>query len=151
MVKFDKDKHFIEDVHADNGVLVIDTNCQGVWETGALKEMRLAFPKIYSAYKRLCFNQLLNVGSCYILEEGGYKVALLVTKKNYLNRDRDTLLSNLDKALDELFSKVPSDVWLYSPIIGRRDACGIFLLKKIRDKNVLNYNWIICTKKGSIC
>lgn len=147
-IKFVKEQFSLEDLK-DRGVIVVDTNLQGLWEFGDLKLMQYAFPKIYAYYQKICKNpDLVKPGRCLLLEEDGYKVALLIAKRNR-KEDLQTASAQFEEAVKDLLRIVPSDVFIYSPILGRYDkyfgTYATIINKLIRPEL---RNWFVYTKKG---
>lgn len=152
MVKF-VDKHFVMEMNIDEGAVVIDADLQGAWEFGDQEQMRYAFPRAYNAYNRLCMNGLARVGTALIVEDCGYKIVILFTKR-HRNDSKELTLSNFRLAIDDMIRKIPSDVFVYSPILGRADHCFDEMLKVIyRIGEEINgsagYNWFVYNKKGN--
>jgi len=151
MVKF-VHKKFIEDIQSDSGVMVIDADLQGAWELGDQKEMRLAFPRAYEMYHRNCILGLARVGTSMLIEDSGYKIVILFTKKHRKD-SKELVVTNFKLALDDMLHKVSSDIFIYSSILGRVDGCFNEILQLLyrtvgMKDGFAGYNWYIYNKKG---
>lgn len=144
-------KQFLIDMDNHTGAIVIDSDMQGAWELGDQAQMKLAFPRAYEMYHRHCQLGLAKVGTCMLVEDSGYKIVILFTKKHRKD-SKALIISNFNLALDDMMSKVPADVFIYSPILGRADHCFTEMLESlyriVRTVNgVVGYNWFIYNKK----
>jgi hypothetical protein len=147
-VKFVNENIFTKD--ADAGLFIIDVDMQGVWLNAEQHLFYNAFPKTFKRYQMICRTQYKDkAGTCIFLEEDGYKIALIVTKI-YRKTKKEDVVENFERALKHLFTFIPSDVFLYSPVLGRGDRCGSEFLGKI-NKLLLNEkngaaprNWTVC-------
>ncbi len=143
-------KELLEEDLSYRGVIVIDTNLQGAWETGILYQMKMAFPKIYKHYMSICLrgDRLYKPGDAVLLTEDGYKVVLLFTKDKR-KVARSIVLSNLEIAIKNMLRLVGSDEFIYSPILGREDGQFVETLSTIKKliKPELR-NWFIYTRKS---
>lgn len=140
-------KEFITENKPGEGVLVLDTHLQGAWETSDHARLRWSFPRTYKAYQATCFKDYKRVGTSMLLEEDGYKIALLFTRQNR-KESKEKMMDNLSLALQDLFRKVPCDVYLYSPILARSDGCFneiVLMLNKLTKP--MNYIWHVCRKE----
>lgn len=151
MVKFLKENVLTFD--ADAGVFVIDVDLQGLWFGPEHSQFRDAFPKVYNLYRNICIHDYKNrLGTSILLEESGYKVALLVTKKTRKTKPEDAL-KYFESSIKHLFSIVPSDVFLFSPILARRDGnfnnylVALSRLTGDTDGEAGRY-WTICRGEG---
>lgn len=143
-------KEFITDNHPQEGVLVIDTDLQGTWEFQEHARFRWAFPNTYRLYQKTCMYDYNRAGTCLLTEEGGYKLALLFSRVHRKDSKEDMLV-NISKAIDELFRKVPCDVFIYSPVLARKDKCFDVIRQGIKQKLTVNgvasRNWFIYRKQ----
>lgn len=133
------------------GITVLDVDTQGAWELYDHSYMRDAFPKVYSEYKLLCYNDPNLVGTAKLFDEGGYRVVLLFTRKNR-NEQKDVVLNNFSKCIFNLMNLISSELFIYSPIIGRRDKVFNEMVKIINDatkkaNGEAGRNWFICREK----
>lgn len=145
MIKF-VDKEFIVENNTEC-VLVIDVDMHGAWETGYHEQMRYAFPRAYDIYREACLKGNDIVGSSMIIEDSGYKIAILFVKKHRKDL-KEKLLKNFSKALADMLQKVPSDLWIYSPILGRKDKAFNELIVEINRQTYLQKNnWFIYKKE----
>lgn len=134
----------------NEAVYVIDGDVQATWLTGEAKYFSESFPKIHKQLKRLSYNKLLKAGNCYLLEDEGYKIAVLITKK-----DRRTTSMERQKyfqsAVLDLFSKVPSDVFIYSPVLGRVEDDWVdydLTISRLINQEKLARCWFVYLMKG---
>lgn len=135
MVSFVNEDFLSSDLQG-RGVLVVDCNLQGLWETGLLKAMKSVFPKTYRRYMRLCLfgnkdHKLYKAGDAIMFEEDGYKFVFLITKTRR-KTDKEEILKNMEQAIKNMMALVPSDIYLYSPVLGREDKCFTETLKIMR-------------------
>lgn len=152
MVKFVNDA-LIPSVFKDSGIFVIDSDLQGTWATGEQRYFKESFPRLYDHYVRTCFvDRHFRVGSAMLVESEGYNFAILFTKEHRdAKKNCEPLIHNFCKAVEDLFRLVPSDVWIYSPILGRNDqAFSSYLvnINSIIKNEKCDRNWYIYTKKG---
>ncbi len=132
-----------------DGVYVLDVNLQGAWEFGDHRLMQMAFPKTHAYYQAICRKPLtFPPGKVIFCEEHGFKIALLITKKN--RKDCNLVaIKNFEKALAEMLHLLPSDVWIYSPILGRQDKLmGTYATIINKNINKDKRYWQVFTKKG---
>lgn len=151
MVQF-VDKQFIMEMNDGEGVIVIDADLQGAWEIGDQEQVKWAFPRAFEMYHRYCQTGKAKVGTCMLVDDSGCKIAILFTKKHRKD-PKELVLTNFNLAIDDMLRKVPSDNFIYSPILGRIDHCFDEMLEKIRKvgasiDGALGYNWFIYNKKG---
>ena len=109
MVQFVTQHMLSQPSHA--GIFVIDVNLQNALVTKEQQEFMAAFPRIHSAYKKICLHGLIEPGKIILSEEKGFHVALLVTKKTRKD-DREVVIGNFKKCINELFYQVPSDMFI---------------------------------------
>jgi hypothetical protein len=146
-VKFVKENLFSKDRSA--GLFIIDVDMQGVWLNADQDMFYNAFPKSFKRYQMMCRTQYKDkAGTCIFLEEDGYNIALMVTKI-YRKTKREDVIENFERALKHLLTVIPSDVFLYSPVLGRGDGCGTEFFGKINsllnEKNgTAPRNWTVC-------
>ena len=146
MIQF-VNKEFITENLPGDGILVIDTDLQGAWETGVHARLRYAFPKIYKTYQATCFYDYKREGSCMLLEEAGYNIALLFTRRRRSD-SKKVMMTNLESALVDLCRKVPCDIYMYSSILSKKDKCFNDIRVMLRKHlGPLNYNWFIYRKE----
>lgn len=149
------DKQFIMDMGSDvTGAVVIDADLQGAWEFGDQEQMKWSFPRAYEFYRQHCLKGLARVGTCLLVEDSGYKVAILITKKHRKD-SKETVLKNFEAAIQDLTRKVPSDVFIFSPVLGRADHCFSemisFIVKVCKEiDGSVGYNWCVYNNKKGI-
>lgn len=148
MVKFVNQKFLAEDL-THQGIMVLDTDLQGSWDTGDLKVIKKLFPKIYINYLRMCLNpDLYKPGTAALLEDNGCKIGLLFTKRNR-KTSKELVISNFEEAVIDLFKLTPSDLFLYSPVLGRKDKCFTELMLKMAKLTFPERrNWFIYRENG---
>lgn len=147
MVNFINEDFLSSDLQG-RGTMVIDCNLQGVWETGVLRKMKTIFPKMYKNYIYLCLSgsHLYKPGDAIAFSEDGYNFVFLMTK-NRRKTSKEDILSNFEKAVKNLLFLVPSDVYLYSPVMGREDKCFSECLKIMKKLvNPERREWFIYRK-----
>lgn len=146
MVKFESDKEFLID-NPYPCTLVIDTDMNGAWEHGYHEQLKYTFPRAFEIYKSMCFYNHQNaVGTSVVIEEAGYKIGILFTKKHRKTSPEETL-KNFKKALANFLEKISSDTWIYSPILGRHDRMFpqyIIEINRLVSKD--NFNWFVYKK-----
>lgn len=150
MLKF-VDKKFIMDMNEGEGVIVIDADCQGAWELGDQEQMKNAFPRAYEMYHRQCVKGLAKVGTSMLVEDSGYKIVILFTKKHRKD-SKELVITNFNLALEDMMRKVSSDIFIYSSILNRADRCFADILQALRRitgpiNGSAGYNWFIYNKK----
>lgn len=113
-----------------DGIVLIDVHLQGFWEH---ENFIAKFPETYAWYQQICRNAYKGrVGSTILTEEGRNKIGLMVTKQ-HRKTPKDNVITNFRNCVNDLFNKVPSDVFLYSPILGRHDYCGVEVHKMLEN------------------
>lgn len=143
MMKF-IDETFLHSDLNDAGVIVLDVSLRGAWETSYLTQLKILFPKTYRQYKGICRNPNHIVpGSVVILEEDGYKFALIFTKRS-IKGDMIAMGNHFESAVKSMFNIIPKDVNFYSPLLGRDDKVIGTFMNVIRKYTVLEErNWFI--------
>lgn len=154
MIQF-VDKQFIMDMNeGSQGAVVIDADLQGAWEFNDQEQMKWAFPRAYDVYHKFCLEGLAKVGTSLVVEDCGYKIVILFTKKH--RKDKvESIINNFNLAIDDMVRKIPSDTFIYSPVLGRVDHCFDEMLQKLYKvaghlNREVGYNWFIYNKKGKI-
>jgi len=121
-------------------------NSRGVWGAGIARTFKQKFPYAYLQHCKM----INNVGDSYILEDKGYKIACLITSKNYgFNVDRyDVILKNTYKSLLTLFNNLTTDTVIHSPKINSglfnvpwKDTMEVIL--KASENIKYKINWIV--------
>ena len=85
-------------------ILIHACNAQGVWGSGIAKEFAKRFPHAYEIYRARCKSMKDVVGMCFLIDDGDYTIACLITSFNY-GEHRDfvsTILENTQAAIDDL-------------------------------------------------
>lgn len=138
------DKHFITDHGEKDGTLVVSVDTQGLWEYGDMDVMRWIFPRAYKIYKQMCIQRALTPGTAILLQEQGFKIVLLVTKR-HRNDKQESILVNFKSCLERLANLLPSDEFIYSNILNRKDKCFQEMLKILEPmcKGSNCFNWFI--------
>lgn len=125
MIKF-YDQSLIMEALQHEGVFVIDSDLQGSWAVGEQRYFKECFPAAYEEYLKACITKgSMLLGTAMLVEDAGYKLAILFTKKHRkgIKRNEDVQV-NFQNAVIDLFRQVPSDVWFYSPTLGVDDNCS---------------------------
>lgn len=116
-------------INPDAGLFVIDANLQGIVEYEGFAEN---FPKAFNIYQKVCrFNYKNRVGKIMIVEENNKRLAFLFTRQNR-NEKEEVILENFNKCLIQLFNIVPSDIFIYSPFLGRKQRLTTKYFNAIR-------------------
>lgn len=132
----------------DAGIFIIDVDLQGVPTTPEQHQFMNAFPKLKAIYKKRCrFNYMNSAGTTIFIEEGGYKICLMVTKRHRYTK-REQVLVNFQSCLNQILAVVPGDMFLYSAILGRKDSCMDEFIAKINttlgNGGEAPRQWIVC-------
>lgn len=149
MIQFINDS-LIMSLWPDAGVFVVDADVQATWLTGESRYFAEAFPKLHKQVQKLSYQKLLREGTCMLFEQDGYKIAVLFTRKNRRTTEAQ-LQVNFQNALIDLFNKVPPDIYLHSPIVGRLDKCFTeyqLTLSRLINQEKAHRRWFVYTQEG---
>jgi hypothetical protein len=149
MIKY-MGRDFLSDkINYSEGVIVVEVNLQGLWETETLIQLKKEFPKSYRFYQRMCVLKRYEVGSVVLFEEDGYKIAFLITKDHRKLNATDTY-NNFTIAINNLFTIIPEDVTMFSGQLGQEDFLFIKYYQHIRTK-IKNRVWFLYKKRSTVC
>lgn len=140
-----------EKMFIPNGVIAIDTDLQGVWETGDLLFIKNTFPLVYKVYQGACLNAIGKVGTCMLINEGGQKVILMFTKLNR-HDGKPVAIRNFESCVKCLLNLLPPTDLIYSPVVGRKDKAlsdMVLVINRVTRKEneaLPPRKWYICRK-----
>lgn len=144
MVKYDKINAF--DI-AEQGVVIVEADLSGVLNYPGFAE---AYPKAFDLYQKTCmFNYKNRVGTYMVVEDRGKKVIMIFTAYKR-KTDKPQAIEAFKSGLFKVFHMLPSDVFIYSPILGRRNLMFTDYMNTIRSITSLTKDaprvWTVCTK-----
>ena len=131
----------------EEGVVLVEANLQGVINYPGFEK---SYPKAYDLYMKTCaFNYRGRAGTFLLVEEKGRKVAIIFT--SYSRKEKaDKVIEAFKRGLANLLHAIPSDVFIYLPVLGRRSYMFSQFSATIKSVDALTKDaprqWVICTK-----
>ena len=131
---------------APKGVALLHAcNTRGTWGSGIALQFKQKFPDSYKAYNRYCLNNPGCLGKSLVIEEKGYKIACLMTSRDYGTRvdSPPEILVATNKALLHLLQNNPDLKNIHSPKIN----AGLFKTpwndtEEVIHSNIQKYNGV---------
>lgn len=146
MVKFDKVKNAFD--ITNEGIVIVEANLSGIMNYPGFAE---AYPKAHDLYVKTCmFNYKNRVGTFMAVEDGDKKVIIIFT--SYGRKEpKEQVIEAFKAGLYKVFNILPSDVFIYSPILGRRSLMFSEYINTIKSissliKGEAPRHWVVCTK-----
>lgn len=140
---------------AEDVTLVIDGNCQGIFElTAAQRTFKARFPGVYMLFLEECIKGKIVPGTCNFYTEDNYNIAILATENIAVGSKRDSsffeLSEYMESAMYELFNYLQEfETTVVSPIMGRHiERMGTKSIEIVKEfcETFHIEDWIICTK-----
>ena len=127
----------------NDGVIVIDVNCQGIRTlSNGVQTLFKYFPKTYAWYINNCINNSLVPGECYMHYEDEYDIAVIVVADMIVGKYKDIQLDvemGFSQGVNSMLNKYTSTKFV-SPIIGLPYSILPFVKNIITQKNL---DWTI--------
>lgn len=122
---------------APSGVTLLHAcNTKGTWGSGVALQFKQRFPESYKVYNRYCLNTPGSLGKSLVIEEKGYKIACLMTSRDYGARvdSPAEILIATNKALAHLLANNPELQDIHSPKIN----AGLFKTPWMETESVIS-------------
>lgn len=133
------------------GIIVQQVNCRGVMGAGLAKQIRQAYPQVYTSYMKACSmytpEQLLGMVQLIKVSDK-LTICNFFAQLNYGTNAVQTNYDAFEKCLNKLASRTDYDTPIYIPY---KIGCGLAggdweVIKELIDINLYIHNVIICKK-----